>query len=808
VLLCLRAEFRRRAWSWVALAVLVGVGAGAVTSVAAGARRTDSAYPRFLATHERGDFLVGNGFAGLAPSIDLDAVAKLPEVAATGIATFLPAVGRTDSGRRILPDDVATGAPADTVFSRGVDRWKLLDGRRVRPGSLDEAVASFEFARAFDVHVGSTVRLQFLRQATAVRLLPQYLGELADRTAGRTAPVDLAALFDGPRTKVRIVGIEAAQFEFPPRGNILPPLLMSRAFYERYASGLVREDFMHVRLGRGASRAAFRAEIQRLAGGQSPSIFQASTTVARNVQRSIHVEAVVLWVLAGLMAVAVLLILAQAFARQAYVDADDFPALGAIGVTRRQLAMIGGVRALAVGLVGALLAIILATAASPIWPVGLARDAEPSPGMALDWTVVGLTFVVVVLFAVAVGAIATAGAIRDARRARWRSQRSLGSRLVRGHTIPVPAAIGLQHALDPGRGRTSVPVRSAMLATALAVATVVVTLTFASSTDHLLATRRLYGWTSDAEISTLGLPADSVVAGLVANPSVRSVAAGVGVPISVNGRPVGGTALDDVHGAVAPDLTDGRAPEQDDEIILGPQTLDDLGARVGDRATVTIGSHTVRMRIVGRALFPQSGDTPGDVDDGAQVTFSALKRFEPDRRPSLVRFRVANAGKRHTIEQVATAVTPFPLNTPEPPTTITSFGRTNDLPAIVAATMAIVAVAVLANTLTTSVRRRRRDFAVLIALGAVRKQISATVAATAIVFACAACVVGVPLGLVVGRWSWTEVADRLGVPSEPRTDALTVVAVVIGMLVIANLVALVPELVARRTSPSDALHAE
>ena len=49
LLLRVRSEVRGRLGSWVAVALLVGVVGGAVVAVAAGARRTSSAYPRLVA---------------------------------------------------------------------------------------------------------------------------------------------------------------------------------------------------------------------------------------------------------------------------------------------------------------------------------------------------------------------------------------------------------------------------------------------------------------------------------------------------------------------------------------------------------------------------------------------------------------------------------------------------------------------------------------------------------------------------------------------------------------------------------------
>ena len=45
-------ELRARWRGWAVLVLLVGVAGGAVLTAAAGARRTDSAYPRFLVAYQ------------------------------------------------------------------------------------------------------------------------------------------------------------------------------------------------------------------------------------------------------------------------------------------------------------------------------------------------------------------------------------------------------------------------------------------------------------------------------------------------------------------------------------------------------------------------------------------------------------------------------------------------------------------------------------------------------------------------------------------------------------------------------------
>src|SRR4029450_9066865 len=125
-------------------------------------------------------------------------------------------------------------------------------------------------------------------------------------------------------------------------------------------------------------------------GGRNPPSYAESNSISRDVQRSIHLQAVVLWTLAGLVGVSVVFILGQAFARQAYAEADDLPTLSALGMTRRQLVGLGMLRAAVITALAATLGGGIALAMSPLRPLGLARDAEPRPGFAVDWIVLGV----------------------------------------------------------------------------------------------------------------------------------------------------------------------------------------------------------------------------------------------------------------------------------------------------------------------------------------------------------------------------------------------------------------------------------
>jgi len=78
-------------------------------------------------------------------------------------------------------------------------------------------------------------------------------------------------------------------------------------------------------------------------------------------------------------------------------------------------------------------------------------------------------------------------------------------------------------------------------------------------------------------------------------------------------------------------------------------------------------------------------------------------------------------------------------------------------------------------------------------------------------FATAAVLLGIPLGVATGRWPWQLVAVQLDVPYEPIVpilEVLEVLAVAGGTFAAASLVAVGPGLVAGRIRPAAVLRAE
>jgi putative ABC transport system permease protein len=114
----------------------------------------------------------------------------------------------------------------------------------------------------------------------------------------------------------------------------------------------------------------------------------------------------------------------------------------------------------------------------------------------------------------------------------------------------------------------------------------------------------------------------------------------------------------------------------------------------------------------------------------------------------------------------------------------------------------------LVHTLVSSVRRRRRDLAILRALGFVRSQVSLTVAWQATTIVVIALVVGLPLGAVAGRLAWRFFVDQLGFVPLTVVPLTVVLAAIPAVVVLANVIATLPARAAARTEPAVVLRTE
>lgn len=804
----MRAHWR----GWLSLGLLLGLVAGAVLAGAAGARRTDSAYPRFLRTQRAADTIVYTSALGVGPAGELpvDQVVSLPQVADAAVL----------NGFQVTDPAIDVAVNPDGHFGTTVDRFKLLAGRRPDPSRSDEALVGFVTAERLHLHVGSTLALSFLPTAPAAQP-SQSAPSPGGGPQGNLPPV--VGTF-------RVVGIEAAPGEFPPSNfNTLLPLVVSTAFMDTplgRTSHVV--DAVMVRLRHGPSDLPSFTTALKARGGRRPSYAAGLAAQSANVQRSIHLQAVGLWLVAAIGAAVGLLILLQLLARQISLSATDHPVLRAIGMTTGQLWALSLLGPCLVACAGSVVGILFALALSPLTPVGVARVAELHPGLAADGVILslgpaGLLLVVVGMAAVPAW-VMVARTRAGAARGDGTPLQPSGIAMALGRlALPPTVATGARLALEPGRGKAAIPVRTSLTAAAVSLAAVSAALTFLASSTYLLTTPRLYGVTYDVDVEASGQSgAAEAVARIEHDADVAGLAlVNAGGPLQVRGVATQAESIQVVQGLrelLWPPLAEGRLPENPGEIALGSATMKAAGIRVGDEVPVLvsqISSQPSRLRVVGRVVLPVLADQE-ELGHGAVLSRETLVALVPAGfrvpQPSHLLVRLTPgasqaAGLARLEREVGSSGT-FAAVAPSAPADLVNFGRVRALPLALAALVAALAIGTLAHLLITSVRRRRRDLAVLKTIGFVPRQVQAVVGWQATTLAMVALASGLPLGIVAGQWAWRLVAGQLGVVPQPRMPALALLIILPATVAVANLVAVLPAIVAGRLEVAESLRGE
>lgn len=781
--LLLRSESRRRWRAWLSLALIAGVFTGGVMTAAAGARRTGSAYARFLDWSKAPDALV-------------DAVPYDPRLATLAPAAVLR-VPQAEDATVVKSFDASPGlvqfiSPASSAIPGQFWGRKILSGRLADPGRADEINVSFTLARRLRLHAGGSLRLEM------------------ESTAGRRVPFVF-----------HIAGIDAAQAEFPPQpGNGTFIAWGTPAFYGEHPglSGFVQ---VALRLREGSRDwPAVLRELSRAGHGKLPEASLLSLQ-SRNTQRSISPQAVALGLLAALFGLIGLSILGPLLARLTFLEATDYGTLRALGMGRGQLTMTCAARATLIGTAGGLAGAALAVALSPVLPVGLARVAEPHPGIDADVPVLAAGLLAVIGVTVACSAWSGWRATAPASRARlaepaWRPRRTVMSGLVGAG--PVSLAMGVRLALHRGAGRTAVPVGSAVASATVGVAALSAAIVFGGSLTHLLASPVLYGVTWDVAVSsTDSVNVGPVVAAARRDPQVAAwTTVRSGGPVQIGPAEADMLVLPASGSSFVPAPVTGRLPRTSREIALGTRTLRQARARIGQVLPVSVDGQRARlMTVVGTTVFPTISDEL-DLGTGAALTPGGLSYLLPASGQIVpadtvfVRFR-AGVGLRAARRGLATRLArrgQFAMDGPATPTDLLNFGQVQDLPQLLAAGLGAVALLTIGHLLITSVRRRQRDLAILRVLGFTSWQVRGTLGGQAVTLAGLALLTGIPAGIFCGRLGWLIFADQLGITPVVAVPPVELSVMVAGWLAAALVIAALPGEAAVRSRPARVLRSE
>ena len=804
----------------------------------AAARRTQSAYPAFLAATNTSDLTMST-YGVTNSSLASDYSPKL-----TGEIAHLPEVRRVESwvGAQIIPlePDGAPNltAPLNTVGSvDGLyfdeDRATPIAGRMADPKRADEFVTTSSGAHLLGLHVGDVIPMGVF---TASQFNSPGFG------TPRVPPEQ--------KIGMRLVGIVVFNNEVIeddtdrlPTNILFTPALTSKLI----AHNLVQGTWYGMQLTHGGRDipAAEQALIRLLPSG-SDANFNVTSLSETKVERAVKPESIALGVFGAIAALAASAIALLAISRQLHLADDDLQVLRALGATPTMTIADRVVGVLAAIVVGSVLAACVAVLLSPLSPLGPIRAVYHPPGIDFDWTVLGLGLLVLIL---GIGGTALALAYRgqpQRQTARSRSGPPRDSKLVQtalSSGLSPTGVIGLRFALTPGKGRTAVPARSVLIGATIAVAIVTATLTFSSGLHTLVSRPALYGWNWSYALSSENDVPPPALAALNRDHDVSAWSGYHPLSVQIDGQTVP-VLLGANNAAVAPPILSGHAVDASNQIVLGAITLSLLHKHVGDAVTFSFGSPATaplylppaRLVIVGTATMPAIGGSGNYAEHPSMGTGAVLSETvspairgatqQPDPNlngPGMVFVRLhSNVGPAggiadmELIAQLAGKVFATDPNTTgdnvevlgvQHPAEIVNYQSTGATPVVLAAGLALGATAALALTLIASVRRRRRDLALLKTLGFTTRQLAVTIAWQASVIAAIAVIIGVPLGIVGGRQLWIVFARSINAVPQP-TVPTSLLLVAVGALILANIVAAIPARIAARTPAALVLRSE
>ena len=794
----LRRVVGRRWSSYLAIILLIGLLGGLAMASVAGARRTQASFPTYLASTNPSDASVFTEFGpvthvGYSASV-MSRISKLPYVRRE--VTTIGFDGTLQPAQRLPPPKVPGEAPPAFEGSlngeySSVDRVTLVSGRLANPRRPDELEMSAAGASNFGLRLGSTLRLSFNTLANA--LLPAYKGR-PYRTVTFRVVGFVESSFQVVQSDDAALG---SQF-----GIFTPALTRELArccAYYSYASLQLSGGTRHLE----AVQSELKRVLPSLAGAGG---VQTNGGYIGEAERTIRPEAIAYGVFGLFAALAALLVSLQLIGRTTRRAAGDGRILRALGAERSVTVLDLCLGVICSIVCGSLLSVGIAIGLSPLAPIGPVRPLYPDPGIAIDWPVLGLgaVLLVVILSSIAiVTALRAAPHHQDGRGVRGSARTSSAARAAASAGLGPAAVTGIRYALDPGSRDDPAPVRSAALGAVLAVIVLTASVTFGASLNSLVSRPSLYGWNWNYALLSGFSGAEELdgprLAFLLDHD--RYVAHWSGVyfaDASIDGRPVP-VLTEQPRAAVFPTLLAGHPLQAASEIVLAPSTMAQLHKKIGDTVqAATGGTRSSTLRIVGSATMPTiggSGSPALRMGTGAVIATSLFPArilntqgslaLGPNAALIVIKPGVSAQVALGSLRQIERELSSSPDGPPSGvvpvlrPAEIADYRTVGSTPTLLAGVLAVGALAALGLTLAASVRRRRREIAMLKTLGFTRRQLAVSVAWQATVPAAIGIVLGVPLGIVLGRWVWTQFARGIFVVPYPITPVSSVLVIAV-----------------------------
>ena len=503
-----------------------------------------------------------------------------------------------------------------------------------------------------------------------------------------------------------------------------------------------------------------------------------------------------------------------------------------LGMTRRQRAAAAGLPLGVSGGVGIVGTLLVGWVVSGLGPVGSASALEPhsSRGLPLLVAAVVIALALVVLAAEFWGAswLATGDRVAPTRATTSR----LGEAAARVGNVPL--AIGVRAALPSGTG-TGGGARSLLVGAATAISAVVGCVVFSSNMSGLVANPERFGWPFDVGV-VINLGYAGAEEGIVSASLDRYEVEAWGFAalpgeVTVKGESLPAVAARPGFDELSVPVVAGSYPNDDGEVALGIRSAERLGLAVDDRVVVTTAFGERAATVAGLVVLPSVGPFQADrvglgtgallsssffdavvaaaeqerglppgALSGALGAFVAIDLRDDVDAGTFVR-ELQSEVEKWDADGFPPIVYPNAVRPPE----IADVAAVRTAPVILAALLAATMAMAMAMAITVATRARRRELAILRALGCTARQLRSTVAWHSLTVVALGLPAGVLFGMSLGSITWRRFAEGLAVVPSVQLPVGWIVLVAAAAVTIALVAGVIPARTAARSASADEL---
>jgi putative ABC transport system permease protein len=490
--------------------------------------------------------------------------------------------------------------------------------------------------------------------------------------------------------------------------------------------------------------------------------------------------------------------------------------LAQLGMTCTDTARVFTIPVFGAATIGAIGGAILAVLASPLLPIGLARRAEVEPGIRIEPLILVGTATLAVALVAAFAFLAARQIFANSRdNPSLRQQTPAAVRAAKRAGASPVVDIGIRFAAQRRVGARTFPVRTVFAGVAVAVASVAAAGLVSASYTRLADRPARSGWNWSSEPDYFGSDAPSVIEQrLVPDKRIAGVGELANASVRVEGMETSGWAMRSLKGNMAMTLRRGRLPADADEIALGEDTMARSNAHLGEQVRVATRdaptSHS--FRVVGTVVFRSQSERPV-LGDGAAFTPDGLVSLVHDKTnlQSSLELRYPPNTNVPAVEAALTKQYGLEFNAftePQVPGVVRHLSETRTVAIALALFFALLGTLALAHAVVVGTGRRRLQLAVFRALGFRPAQVRGTITVQAVALGLAAVVVGLPSGIVLGRFVWHVSTNGLGARDEPATPWIVIVTAIPLTVLWATVLAAWPAWRASRTGVAESLRVE